>query len=170
MDTGLLILRVAVGVLFAGHGAQKLFGWFGGPGIRGLGGFLESLGYPRPRQLAVVHGSIEVAAGLLVATGFLMPLGTAAIIGVMLNAILAVNRSRGLFGGYELDLVYATTATALAFIGPGAYSIDRLLGWTLSGATWGMGALALALVTGALIYATRRPAPAAAPTEEQRAA
>lgn len=160
MDVGLLVLRIVVGALFAGHGAQKLFGWFGGFGIRGFGGFLESLGYRPGTFFAVVTGLAELGGGLLLATGFATPLGAAAVVGVMINAILTAKRSAGLWGGYELDLLYAVAATALAFVGAGAYSVDRALDWTLSGTEWGIGALALAVVVGGLTLAIRRPAPA----------
>lgn len=170
MDIGLLILRVVVGVLFVGHGTQKLFGWFGGHGIRGTGGFLESLGYRPGPLMAGVLGAAEVGGGLMLAAGFLTPLGAAAIVGVMLNAILVVKRSAGLFNGYELDLVHASAATALAFTGAGAYSVDASLDWALSGAGWGIGAVALALVTGALTIAMRRPAPAVEASLEDRQA
>lgn len=162
MEFGLLILRVAVGALFFAHGTQKLFGWFGGYGVEGTGGFLESLGYPRGRLMAVVTGFSEAGAGFLLAIGFLTPLAGAAIIGVMLNAIWSAKRNQGIIGGYELDLVYAVAGTTLAFTGAGLYSVDRLVndrvsGWTLYGWKYGAGAVALALVSGLVTLASRRP-------------
>jgi putative oxidoreductase len=177
MDIGLLIVRVVVGSLFFAHGAQKLFGWFGGYGVQGTGGFLQSLGYRRGNAMAVVAGLTEAGAGLLMAAGFLTPLAAAGIVGVMLNAIWTAKRQQGLFGGYELDLAYATVAASLAFTGAGAYSVDRVIGdrvsnWTLFGWKYGVGAVVLALASGLLTLASRRqqiPAAVAAPAEQQAA-
>ena len=162
MDVGLLILRVAVGTLFAAHGAQKLFGWFGGYGIDGTAGFMGSLRYRKPRLAALSAGVFETGAGLFLVAGFLTPLAAAVVIGVMINAIVSVKWSQGLFGGYELDGLYAVAAAALAFIGAGEYSFDGALGWNLGGATWGSGAVALGAVIGALVLASRAPAQPAA--------
>jgi putative oxidoreductase len=173
---GLLILRVVVGALFFAHGTQKLFGWFGGYGIRGTGGFLESLGYPQGHLMAGVTGVTEAGAGVLLAAGFATPLAGAMILGVMLNAIWSAKRSQGVFGGYELDLLYATVGATVAFTGAGAYSVDRWINdhygnWTLYGWKYGVGAIVLALATGVLTLATRRTrVAAAAPAEEERQA
>src|SRR5438093_2953953 len=115
MSIGSLVLRVVIGGLFAAHGAQKLFGWFGGYGIKGTGGFFASLGYRPGPLMALVAGSTELGAGLMLAAGFATPLAAAGIVGVMINAILVAKRSAGLFGGYELDLLYLTAAAAAAF-------------------------------------------------------
>ena len=90
MSVGLLILRLVVGALFFGHGTQKLFGWFGGHGLDGTGGFFESLRYRNGREMALVAGLAEAGGGTLLALGFLTWLGAAAILGVMLNAMIAV--------------------------------------------------------------------------------
>src|SRR5687768_2883389 len=108
MDVGLLVLRVVVGGLFVGHGLQKLFGWFGGYGIEGTAGFMSSLRYRRPKLAALGTGVIETGAGLFLAVGLLTPLVGAAIIGVMLNAIVSAKWPQGLYGGYELDLTFAS--------------------------------------------------------------
>ena len=162
MGIGLLILRLVVGGLFFAHGTQKLFGWFGGYGLGGTGGFLESLGYPRGRVMAAVTGLTEAGAGLLLAAGFLTPLAGAAILGVMLNAVVSAKWSQGLIGGFELDVLYATVGAAMAFIGAGAYSVDRVIddhvaNWTLYGWKYGVGAIALAVVTGLAALVSRRP-------------
>jgi putative oxidoreductase len=186
MDVGLLILRVVVGGLFFAHGAQKLFGWFGGYGREGTGGFFAQLGYPNGTAMATVAGLTEAGAGLMLAAGFLVPLAAAGIIGVMINAILTAKRNAGLIGGWEIDLVYLTAALALAFTGAGAYSVDHLLDrsfdWSLGagfgalasgGWRYGVAALALAVVTSALALGSRRTQPAPAevqPSEEQKAA
>jgi putative oxidoreductase len=170
MHVGLLVLRVLVGLLFAGHGAQKLFGWFGGYGVKGTGGFFESLGFRPGPLMAVVAGTSELGGGLLLAAGLATPLAAAAIIGVMINAVLTAKRHAGLYNGFEIDVLYATVAAAVAFTGAGAYSLDRVFGWTINGWRYGVGAIALAVVTGALTLATRRPAPQAAEVPEAQAA
>ncbi len=161
MDLGVLILRVAIGLLFVGHGTQKLFGWFGGYGLDGTAGFMGSLGFRKPRVAALSAGVFEVGAGVFLAAGLLTPFAAAAIIGVMINAIVSV-KGRALLGGYELDAVYAAGALALAFTGAGRYSVDDAVGWGLGGATWGLVSLGLAVVIGAAVLASRtRPEPAA---------
>jgi putative oxidoreductase len=171
MDVGILILRVVVGALFFAHGTQKLFGWFGGYGLQGVGGFFESLGYRRGKAMAGVAGLTEAGAGVLLAAGFLTPLAAAGIIGVMINAILTAKRNAGLIGGYELDLVYLTTALALAFTGAGQYSVDHALDWSLGagfgaiasgGWRYGLAAAALGIVASLITLGSRRPQPAAA--------
>jgi putative oxidoreductase len=146
LPIGLLLIRVVVGLLFMGHGAQKLFGWFGGKGLRGMGAQLEGLGYRPGYHLAWLAGLSEAGGGLLLALGFLTPFGAAAIIGMMVSATLSVHLEKGLWntaGGFELPLVYATVALALAFVGPGRLSLDRAFGWPLRGLAWGLLALIL---------------------------
>ncbi len=151
MDIGMLLLRVVVGLLFVGHGTQKLFGWFGGSRIAGTSGFLDSLGFPAPRFFANVNGATEAGAGVLLALGLLSPLAAAAIVGVMLVASLTVHAGKGVWntnGGYELPLVMAAAGTAVAFVGPGAFSIDALLGWNLFGPAWGLTSIGVGIATG----------------------
>ena len=92
MNTGLLILRIVVGVALVGHGTQKLFGWFGGHGPRTTGAFFEMLGYRPGTFFAVIAGLSEAAGGALLAVGGLTPLAGAAVVGVMLNAAYASAR------------------------------------------------------------------------------
>jgi putative oxidoreductase len=155
MDVGLLILRLVVGLFFVVHGTQKLFGWFGGYGLKGTGQFFESLGYRPGRFMALIAGTAEAGGGLLLAAGLLTPLGAAAIIGVMINAVLSAKLSQGLIGGWELDLAYATAGVALAFTGAGAYSLDAFLGWDFADAVWGIAAIALGVATAALALVSR---------------
>jgi putative oxidoreductase len=89
MPYGLLLLRVVVGGTMFSHGAQKLFGWFGGPGLRGTAGFFGSLGWRAPLALAFLAGLAETS-GLALALGFLTPLAALGITVVLLNAILVV--------------------------------------------------------------------------------
>ncbi|MEU0094848.1 DoxX family protein [Kribbella sp. NPDC006257] len=146
MDVGLLLLHAVVGLIMAGHGAQKLFGWFGGHGVRGTAGFVESLGWRPARPFALALGVAEFVGGLALAIGFATPLAAAALIAVLANAAWTVHRPNGLWntaGGYEFPLALIAASAALAFTGPGVYSLDHALGWNLSGDEWGLTALAL---------------------------
>jgi len=163
MDIGLLILRLAVGLTMAAHGGQKLFGWFGGYGIAGTGGFLESLGFRPGKVHATLAGLSELGGGLLIALGLLTPVGTALVLAVMVVAIGSVHLPKGFFvsdGGFEYNLVIMAAVVALAFTGPGAYSLDAVDGLELSGWLAGVIALAAGFVLGAGALASRRPAPA----------
>ena len=168
METGLLLIRIVLGVVFAAHGAQKLFGWFGGFGIAGTGGWLASMGFRPARLHATVSGLSEFGGGLLLAFGLLTPLGAAAVAGVMIVAIATVHVPNGFFnssGGYEFNLTLAVTALALAFTGPGRYSLDRALDLSLAGTDWGLAAIAASVVTAGSVLATRTK-PATAEVED----
>ena len=134
---GLLLARLVFGVVMAAHGAQKLFAWFGGYGIAGTGGFLESIGFRPGKLFAFAAGFGEFASGLLIALGFLGPIGPALMLSVMIVAAVSMHLKGGLFAqnnGIELPLLYSTAAVALALTGFGAYSFDAALGiasiWT----------------------------------------
>ena len=148
MSYGLLLLRVVVGGTMFGHGAQKLFGWFGGGGPKGTAGFLGQLGFRAPLVFAVFAGLAE-SGGLLFAAGFLTPLAGLGISIVMLNAISTVHWSKGFWnsnGGIEFPLTLLTVAVAVAATGPGRFSLDRAVGLddNLSGVWWGIGVLGVA--------------------------
>lgn len=166
MDVGLLIARLILGLAIAAHGAQKLFGWFGGYGPRGTGEFFAGLGFRPGVLFAVAAGLGEFVGGLLTAAGFLGPVGPALVMLVMLVAIFSVHWRNGFFAssnGIELPLLYLTAALGLAFAGPGRVSLDGLLGlpWQPQAtAVWIAIAVAVALALGNL--ALRRPAPAEA--------
>jgi putative oxidoreductase len=131
IGVGLLVLRLVLGVIFIGHGAQKLFGSFGGPGLKGTAGFFEQLGIKPPYLMAVLAGLAEVVGGILVILGFLTPLATLALIVVMIVAVLTVHLKNGFFvtnGGYEFNLALAGMALTLLIVGAGAYSLDSALG------------------------------------------
>ncbi len=171
MEAGLLIIRVVLGGIIAAHGAQKLFGWFGGYGLAGTGGWLESMGLRPGRAYAAVNGLAEFGGGALLALGLLTPLGAAAVAGVMLVAIATVHWKNGFFnsnGGYEFNLLIIATAIALAFTGPGTISIDDLAGWTLAGPEWGLAALGVSVVAAGSVLAMRKPRPEQAQDETPR--
>src|SRR5690606_15400585 len=86
-DTGLLVLRLALGLTMAAHGAQKLFGWFGGGGLEGTGQFFAMSGYPAGETMALIAGLTETLGGLALAVGLLTPLAGAAVLGTMINAM-----------------------------------------------------------------------------------
>lgn len=130
-DMALLILRLVLGGLFVAHGAQKLFGAFGGHGLEGTGGFFEQIGIKPGRTMALLAGISEFGGGLLVAIGFLTPLAALAIIATMVVAISRVHAPNGLFnenGGYEYNLLVITVAVVLILTGSGAYGLDGALG------------------------------------------
>ncbi len=160
MNFGLLVLRLVVGGLFAGHGAQKLFGWFGGHGPEGTGGFLESLGLHPGRALALAAGLAELVGGVLFALGLLTPLAAALLIAVMVAAVVLVHYRRGPWasdGGYEYNLVCIAAAFAVTAIGAGEWSLDDILGLGLTGLGYAAAALLAGLVAAfAVIGAARR--------------
>lgn len=130
MDTGLLIIRVVIGLLMIGHGAQKLFGWFGGYGLKGTGGWMESLGLKPGVLMAAGAGLTEIVGGLLFGAGLWIEVGAALLIIPMIMAIVKVHGANGLWvtqNGYEYNLVLIAIALGVAFIGAGDISIDALL-------------------------------------------
>jgi len=160
MDLGFLIARLVIGLLIAAHGTQKLFGWFGGHGLKATGEFFGNLGFQPGRLYATSAGLGELVGGLLIALGFLGPVGPAILLAVMIVAAISVHWRNGLFAtsnGIELPLLYGTAAVRFALAGPGRYSLDSLLGthieWTPA-LIWA--ALAVGLVGGVANLALRR--------------
>jgi putative oxidoreductase len=134
VDVGLLVLRVVLGVIFAAHGAQKLFGSFGGPGLKGTAGFHGQLGIKPPFLMAVVAGLAEFVGGILIAVGLLTPLAAVALILTMAVAVFTVHVKNGFFnmnGGYEFNLALAAMALTLLITGAGTLSLDAVLGIVL---------------------------------------
>jgi putative oxidoreductase len=130
-NVGLLALRVALGLVFLGHGAQKAFGAFGGPGFAGATGFIGSLGFRPARFWAGLAVGGELLAGALFVLGLFTPLAALLVLGTMAVAIAKVHGPKGFFaqnGGYEYNLVLIFAALALLLAGPGTYSLDHLLG------------------------------------------
>lgn len=166
LSGGLLVARLVLGFLMVAHGTQKLFGWFGGYGLAGTAGFFESMGF-RPGRVFVAAASLaEITGGLLLALGFLGPVGPALMISVMIVAAVTVHWNKGLLAtsnGIELPLLYAAGALALALTGPGAFSLDAILGleslWT-PGIVWA--SIALGVAGGVINLALRGSAPQSA--------
>jgi putative oxidoreductase len=131
MSIALLIARLYFGLGLAAHGAQKLFGWYGGHGLAGTGEFIVKLGFPWKRFFTLTLALAETSGGLLVALGLLGPVGPAIMIAVMIVAVMTVHVRNGFFAarnGVEIPMLYAMGALVLAFTGPGDYSVDRILG------------------------------------------
>ncbi len=170
MQIGLLLVHAVVGAFVAAHGSQKLFGWFGGFGVRGTASYMESVGLRHGALMAAAAGSAEVAGGGLLALGLATPLAAALVAGTMLVAARTDHRGKGFWiyaGGMEYVLTNAAVALGLAFNGGGAWSLDRLIGWDVAGLWWGVGASAAALAgAGAVLalFRARMPATEAALT------
>jgi putative oxidoreductase len=155
-DLGLLLLRLGAGGVLAAHGAQKLFGWFGGGGLEQTGAAMEAMGYVPGKQSAAAAGLSELGGGALLALGLATPAAGAAAAGAMAGAA-AVHAPNGFFaqeGGYEYAVSLGLTATGLAIAGPGRFSLDHLLGHALNRhwmvpLTMGVTAAVTTLVVGA---------------------
>ena len=164
IDAGLLTLRVLVGVTFALHGFQKLFGWFGGGGLDGTAAWFKSLGFGDGRAAAVMAGTAEVGGGLGLAAGLLTPVAAAAMIGAMTTAAFVNNAEGGfwsVYKGWELNGYLIVVALAVAIAGPGSYSLDAVLGLEeLSGLGPGLLAGVVGIALGWARWATRERSPA----------
>lgn len=168
LSIGLLLARLFLGLGVAAHGAQKLFGWFGGYGLKGTGGFFEgTLGLKPGPLFAFMSGMGEFAGGLLVAIGWLGPVGPALIIAVMVVAIVTVHWAHGFFvssNGIELPLMNIAGALALTFAGFGLYSMDAVLPIYVLGTPQVAWIAILVAVAGALLSLVGRKPPAPAAT------
>jgi putative oxidoreductase len=159
LDLGLLLLRALVGLTLAAHGVQKLFGWFGGPGLEAAGAGFEKLGFVPGRRNALLAGLAEALGGVFLATGFATAGAAAVVLGVMLVAVVSAHLPKGFFGnkgGYEYPLVLGIVGLSLAFTGAGRLSVDSLTGWALAGIPSGLAALVSGAVGASLVLATRR--------------
>lgn len=130
VGTGLLIIRLVVGLIFAAHGAQKLFGWFGGHGPKGTGGWMESIGIKPGVAAAVMAGLVELLGGIAFAAGLFTPVVAVLLALTMIVAMVKVHGPNGFWateGGVELNVILMAVLIGVAFTGAGAYSIDALI-------------------------------------------
>jgi putative oxidoreductase len=178
MSIGRLAARTVIGGLFIGHGTQKLFGWFGGPGRSGTEAMMESLQLRPAKVHATLAGVTETACGAMLVAGLGTPFAAAGLTGVMTTAIRKVHLPNGPWaanGGWEYNAVLIAAVTALAETGPGPVSLDHYLGQERSGVRWALFALAAGVGTALVTMATGErgaPAPAlqAAPPPEDEVA
>ena len=156
MSVGRLAARALIGGLFIGHGTQKLFGWFGGPGRAGTEGMMESLQMRPPRAHAFAAGATETVGGSLLVAGLATPAAAAMLTGMMTTAIKKVHLANGPWaanGGWEYNAVLIAAVVALTETGPGDLSLDHALGTERTGPAWALGALATGVAAAALTMA-----------------
>jgi len=169
-DIARLVLRVGVGGILAAHGAQKLFGWFGGHGITGTGKAMEAMGFKPGKPSALAAGISETAGGAMLVLGLATPATGAATASTMAVAATA-HGPKGLFasnGGYEYPAVLGLCSAALAIAGPGKISLDHALNYRLSNKPAAILSLVATAATTAMVLRRRQSALAA--TAEAEAA
>jgi putative oxidoreductase len=173
MNAGRLIARLTIGGLFVGHGTQKLFGWFGGPGPQGTEQMMDKLGLRLARRNALAAGIAETAGGALLALGALTPVAGALVSSAMFTAIRKVHFQKGLWntgGGYEFNLTLIAATAALVDGGPGSPSVDRALGLDRTGSGWALASVAAGAAGSALaIEAAKRQVEPPAPRPRPQA-
>jgi len=159
-DFALLILQLGVGLTFAAHGAQKMFGWWGGPGLAGWEGAMAHMGFHPARFFALVSAGVELFGGLMLAVGFLTPIAAAALVAQTVVIIGQVHWANGFFNsksGFEFPLVLGLGAAAVGLGGPSAVSIDSALGLAIEPAP-AVVMLGLGLLAGLVTLAIPRVA------------
>src|SRR5437660_7792834 len=169
-DIGLLILRLVMGGLLTGHGSQKLFGWFSGPGLKGTAGWLESMGLTPGTAWATAASASEFGGGALTTLGLLHPLGPLGTMGAMIMATVKAHWGKPIWaskGGAELPVINMATALALTLTGPGRFSLDHVFSIRLPRAL----VIAITVVEAATlaIGIMSRPTPPPPPAVEEQA-
>ena len=179
IDIALLLLRLVVGFAMFYHGSTKLFGWFGGAGLSGATQIFRMLGYRPPRAMAIVASTLETVGGVLLLLGLLSPTAVVLLTAILVN-VIAVRIGNGYDQrnrGVEYELALLVVVAAIAFAGPGAYSLDAVLGIDLIGLAvrilgvdvgvlWSVVLLVAGAVGGLIVSATRRT-PAQHPTSAE---
>ncbi len=130
-DAAVLVLRLGVGLIFAVHGAQKVFGWWGGSGFAGWKDVMTRMGFRPAPLFAAVSAGAELIGGLALAAGVLTPLAAMVLLGQSVVIIFAAHWPRGFFNrdnGYEFPLSLVTGAIAVLLLGPGEVSFDAVIG------------------------------------------
>jgi putative oxidoreductase len=164
-----LLARLFIGGMFVGHGTQKLFGWFGGPGLDGTTGMMDKLGLAPPRANAYAASLSETLGGAAIALGAFTPAAAASLIGTMTTAIRTVHLKNGFWstgGGYEYNLTIIAALLLIVDGGPGALSVDGLLGIEETGAGTALGALALGVLGSTVTLAAAKAAGEKAAAEQ----
>ncbi|HEY4824098.1 MAG TPA: DoxX family protein [Solirubrobacteraceae bacterium] len=164
MKLGRLLLRFVVGGFFIGHGTQKLFGWFGGNGLKATAEGFDQLGLKPAQAHATAAGVAEAGGGALLVAGLETPLAAAAITATMITAVRTVHLKNGPWasnGGYEYNVVLIAAALALAELGPGPLSLDAARGHERSGAGWALAAAGAGAVGALGAHLTTKLQPAA---------
>jgi putative oxidoreductase len=167
------IMRALMGLLFVGHGLQKLTGSFGGHGPEGTGQFFETLGLRPGKRHAIAAGAAETGGGALLALGLLTPVAAAALIGTMVTAVRTVHIDKGPWaadGGWEYNAILIAGAATLAEVGPGPLSLDHALGTERTGPLWGLFALAAGVGGSFAVMAAAEAAPDEASSGQATAA
>jgi putative oxidoreductase len=162
MNTVLLILRVVIGLLFVRHASQKLFGWFGGGGIKGAGAIFESIGLRPGRAQATLAGVGELTAALLLAAGLFVPVAAMLVTATMSAAFISVISRKPWDNDWDLSALYVATAFAIAGLGAGKISLDHAFGIGWAGIGWAAVAVAIGALggAGAVFVGRRFPEPA----------
>jgi len=171
-DLSILILQLAVGLTFAAHGAQKAFGWWGGPGLAGWQGAMANMGFQPARPFALLSTYVELVGGLMLAVGLLTPLAAAALLAQAIVIVGHVHLRNGFFNaqsGFEFPMLLGVGAASVGLAGPGAYSLDALLGLSVDSVLL-LGILAAGVAAGLVALAIPRESARLAPTSTKRGA
>lgn len=164
MKIGRLLLRIAVGGFFVGHGTQKLFGWFGGNGLEATGQMFEQgLGLRPGKRHALAAGVAEAGGGALLVLGAATPIAASLITATMITATQKVHLAKGPWitdGGYEYNAVLIAAVLALTETGPGSPSVDEAIGSKAHGPKWAALALLLGIIGAAGADAVNQAPPA----------